>query len=126
MISKDRASIGSFGEHAAKAYLIKEGYLIVETNFRCRQGEIDIVAKDDGCLVFAEVKTRKNCRHGTPGEAVGALKQKKIVIAAQEYMMQNKIDCTVRFDVIELLYCNRANGYQITALNHIKDAFMGV
>lgn len=117
---------GKFGEDTAKNYLSKNGYAILETNYRCREGEIDIIARDGDCLVFVEVKTRKNADYGAPCEAVGLAKQRKIIMAAQNYMADNNIDCAVRLDVIEVFYQKRAGTYRTLRLNHIKNAFMEV
>ena len=98
---------GKIGENLACMYLQKNKYTIIDRNFRCRQGEIDIIACDEKKeLVFIEVKTRSNLKYGLPSESV--VKMKK-----------NKIENTpIRFDVIEVLLNN--SYYKI---NHIKDAF---
>ena len=67
--------IGKYGEEVAKRYLKLKGYNIVQSNFSCRQGEIDIIANDDKELVFIEVKTRSNLLYGYPVEAVNSTKQ---------------------------------------------------
>ncbi len=106
---------GKAGESYAALYLKKKHYKIVEQNFRCRYGEIDIIARDNGTLVFVEVKARKNTDFQRPAESVSAKKQKRIITAAKYYLMQNLIsDAVCRFDVIEV------TGEQI---NHITDAF---
>ena len=65
-----RSDFGRRGEEAACAYLLRHGYSIVERNYRCRRGEIDIIAAKDGGAVFVEVKTRRSLKFGTPGMAV--------------------------------------------------------
>lgn len=65
-----RGEFGRRGEDAACAYLLRHGYSIVERNYRCRRGEIDIIAAKDGGAVFVEVKTRRSLKFGTPGMAV--------------------------------------------------------
>lgn len=86
----------------------KKGYEILQRNFRIRGGEIDIVAQNDVALVFVEVKTRTSRAFGEAREAVGAVKQKRIVLAAQHYLMQygnmrnTGGNSFCRFDVIEI------------------------
>ena len=95
-------SIGDYGEQIAKAFLIKNGYSILETNFRGKSGEIDIIAKQRDFLVFVEVKTRKNDTYILAREAVTPAKQKKIRSTAREFVFNNKINYKfIRFDVIE-------------------------
>jgi len=117
-------TIGAFGENAAAEYLQKLGYTIAARNYYCREGEIDIAAYDGGELVFVEVKTRKNRVFGEPCEAVTAAKQKKLILAAQKYIIDNSIDSSVRFDVVEVLYTPRGDGYAVREINHIKHAFI--
>ena len=97
-------SLGRFGEETAECYLIKKGYHILERNFRCRLGEIDIIAADGPVLVFIEVKTRRNQKFGLPCEAINAEKIKHLKRTAAYYMMLSPDEqCDTRFDVIEIL-----------------------
>ena len=73
-----RGDFGRRGEDAACAYLLRHGYSIVERNYRCRRGEIDIIAAKDGGAVFVELKTRRSLKFGTPGMAVTYAKQQNI------------------------------------------------
>ena len=73
----ERHVLGKTGEEIATQYLIENGYKLVIRNFRCRQGEIDIIAKDKDEIVFIEVKTRKNANYGSPVDAVDKRKQKR-------------------------------------------------
>jgi len=102
---KDTARIdtGREGEKIATAFLKESGYHICETNFRCPLGEIDIIAREKGELVFIEVKTRKSRELGYPEQAVGAKKQKKISQLALWYLQKKKLaDINARFDVIAI------------------------
>lgn len=85
-------------------FLEKEGYRVLERNFRYRQGEIDIIALDGDFLVFLEVKYRKDDRMGTGAEAVGPAKQRRIVRCAQYYLMRHPEygSSLCRFDVISV------------------------
>lgn len=97
-------TIGRKGEDAAKRYLQDKGYLILDRNWTCRMGEIDIVAKRDDTLVFIEVKTRTNIERGLPEDAVGAKKRRKYECIAAMYLQDHDyVDIAVRFDVIGIL-----------------------
>lgn len=104
-IGLDTRQKGDFGERAAEKQMLKMGYVILERNFRGTHSEIDIIAEKDGVVVFTEVKLRKSARSGLPSEAVGSIKQRRIIHAAKEYAAQNGLDGRdLRFDVAELLY----------------------
>lgn len=93
------------GENKAVEYLDKKGYRIIRRNYRCRQGEIDIIAIDDNALCFIEVKTRSSLRHGLPCEAVSYGKLTHIRHVAGVYMSRYRHDvCDVRIEVVEVLY----------------------
>lgn len=97
-------TLGSWGEDAAEKYLKKKGYTILERNFRCKLGEIDIIALDGRSLVFIEVKTRRNQNYGLPCEAVTAVKLQHLKRTAAYYTAVHNADCwEPRLDVIEIL-----------------------
>lgn len=101
---ENKREIGTANERKAAAYLISKGYEILEYNFFCRTGEIDIVAKDGEYLVFVEVKYRENTRKGYPLEAISLSKQKSISKAAVYYMTAKGLTyMPVRFDVVGIL-----------------------
>lgn len=98
--------LGKFGEGFACNYLRQHGYQILCRNFRCRMGEIDIIAEKNAVLCFVEVKTRASTRFGKPSEAVTWTKQKKIYRCAEYYMQVRGIIQNMpvlSFDVIEIL-----------------------
>jgi putative endonuclease len=107
---------GLQGQKTAEEYLLSNGYLILERNYRIRSGEIDIIAqeKSSGYIVFAEVKYRGSVSFGFPCEAVGKTKQKKIINTAMHYIQKRQKSCDFRFDVIEVLG---------ESVNHIENAF---
>ncbi len=115
-------SIGDMGENAAEKYLKNKGYTVVGRNYRCCSGEIDIIAKYDKYIVFAEVKTRSINSLDRPGAWVDRKKQKKIITAAYMYLVENDTDLQPRFDVIEVVYDNITG--VIISVEHIEDAFM--
>lgn len=107
--------IGNLGEDAASEYLKKNGYIVIERNYRLRTGEIDIIATIDDFLVFVEVKFRENDLLARPGAAVGREKINKIVKTSLHYMQKhNDFERMVRYDVIEILKGE---------INHIIGAF---
>jgi putative endonuclease len=81
-----RGETGALGEKLACALLKKRGYRIVETNFRCREGEIDIVARQRKCLVFVEVRTKTSLEFGPPEESITAAKRRKMRVTARRYL----------------------------------------
>ena len=114
-----KITTGKEGEKIAAAYLKKNGYRIIEINFRCPIGEIDIVAKEKNDLVFVEVKTRKSIVLGYPEQAVGIRKQKKMSQLALWYMQKRKIaDTNARFDVVAITLISDNNEVRL-----IKNAF---
>ncbi|MFR5601617.1 MAG: YraN family protein [Lachnospiraceae bacterium] len=105
---------GSHYEQIAAACLIRQGYEILEQNYRGRHGEIDLIARESGYLVFIEVKYRKDGRFGDPAEAVDRKKQGRIRQAARCYLFQNGYgeEEPCRFDVVSIL------GEEITVLQN--------
>ena len=101
---QNKREVGANYEKIAGEYLILQGYEIIEYNFYSRIGEIDIVAKHNGYLVFVEVKYRENEEKGHPLEAISLKKQRSISKCAFYYMQKNKLhDVPVRFDVVAIL-----------------------
>lgn len=116
-----KQEIGKLGEDIACDYLKHKEYKIIERNFRCRQGEIDIIAIDieKEEIVFIEVKSRTSLEYGEPAEAVDRIKQKHIYQSARYYIYKNEIkNIAIRLDIIEV-YLYRNNN----KVNHIKQAF---
>lgn len=106
MVQKqNKRKLGARIEQLVSEYLTTHGFTILEMNYRCKQGEIDIIARDGAYHVFVEVKYRKNTQYGTPQEAVGLVKQKRISKAAQYYLYCHNLDefTPVRFDVAAVL-----------------------
>lgn len=108
--------IGKIGENLATKYLEKKNYIILERNYRCRQGEMDIIAKDNEEIIFIEVKTRTSINFGRPSEAVNYIKREHLQNIARYYLYIKKITkIPIRFDVIEIYL--RKQDYLV---NHIK------
>jgi putative endonuclease len=118
---KDRRKIvtGKTGEGIASGFLTQNGYQILDVNYRCPIGEIDIVARERDELVFVEVKTRKSSAMGYPEQAVGTAKQKKMSQLALWYLRDKKVgDAPVRFDVVAILLLPSGNDIRL-----IRNAF---
>lgn len=112
----NRRKEGAYYENLVAEYLKTQGYEILEKNYRCRIGEIDLIAKEGETLVFVEVKYRRDDKMGNPKEAVDQKKQKKISMTASYYLMREcgRMDIPCRFDVAAVL------GEQIEV---VKNAF---
>ena len=85
-----RKELGDIGEELARKFLKKKGYRIHETNFRCREGEIDIIAEHKDYLVFVEVRTKTTSSFGSPEESVTSAKKEKLIASALAYMSSHK------------------------------------
>ena len=112
--------LGRRGEMIAWNYLIKQGYKILEKNFRCPIGEIDVIAEKNKRIIFVEIKTRMDDGFGRPEEAVHEAKQKKLTQVAAYYLKQKRKSGTSSgFDVLAILW--RVSGEPQIRL--IEDAF---
>ncbi|GBD40123.1 MAG: UPF0102 protein [Deltaproteobacteria bacterium] len=99
----DRRAAGLKGEEIAAGFLKKEGYRILERNFRCKHGEIDLIAEKEGVICFIEVKARSTYRFGFPEEAITSYKRKRIWAVALFYLQKNKIKSRdLRFDIVSV------------------------
>ncbi len=97
----NRREIGALGEKLALDYLARQGYLIRESNYRCREGEVDIVAEKDDFLVFVEVRTRTSSSFGSPEESVTQRKLERLITLAQTYIQSHQdLPSSWRIDVV--------------------------
>jgi putative endonuclease len=118
-MTQERRQFGRDGERAAERFLRRRGYTIVERNYRCPLGEIDLVALDRGTVVFVEVKARRGAGFGAPADAVGSRKQRQVVRAAEHYLAARRLhDRDVRFDVVGV----RLEGSELVC-EVLQDAF---
>ena len=116
----DKQSSGNFGEDIAAAHLTQHGYAIIARNFRTRLGEIDLIAQNERCLVFVEVKLRKVGARVSGAESITPAKQRKLHLAAETYLQCNPVNLFCRFDVIVI---ETAPGGQVAAIQWIEHAF---
>lgn len=113
--------IGFYGEKVSIDFLRNEGYKILEKNFNCSSGEIDIIVFKNNILSFIEVKSRFTNSFGNPKESVTCYKQRRIINSAKYYLHRKKLyDYYIRFDVIEVIFNFDCSKYEIEFL---KDAF---
>lgn len=114
---------GMRAQKAAEEYLCKNGFSMIEANFRAPNAEIDLIMQDGDYIVFVEVKYRQSLEYGLPREAVGPHKQKQIKKAAMHFIVRNRLTSQdFRFDVVEVLggVGPDLNGMKV---NHIENAF---
>ena len=115
-------SKGAMGEILAARFLRGKGYGILSSNFRCRFGEIDIIASDKRYLVFVEVKTRREDSRYLPREAVTITKQRKLLQTAAMYMSRFPTELQPRFDVVEVVTA-ADDTMRVVEINHIIGAY---
>lgn len=113
---------GAWGEEQAAAYLRRKHYKILAAGYRCRFGEIDLIARDRKYLVFVEVKLRKSAKFAQALEYVDRRKQDRIRTTASVYLAQNPTELQPRFDVIEV-YAPEGTATLRPEINHLEDAF---
>lgn len=119
MVTKNNSQeFGNWAENYAAQILVKKGYSLLETNWRCGKYEVDIIAGYNNMLIFVEVKARTSDGFGEPELFVTKQKQRFIIKAAAEYIQQKNLDQEARFDVVALLKINN----NIT-VKHLEGAF---
>lgn len=109
---------GQKGEETAVKYLSGKGYSILETNYRFKKSEIDIIAKQENTLVFVEVKMRTSSKFGNPEDFVNEAKASKVIEGVENYMEEKQWSGPIRFDIISILHQGNE-----PELKHFKDAF---
>jgi putative endonuclease len=117
-----RKALGSRGEDLAVRYLKKRGFKVIERNYHCQWGEIDLIAREKNTLVFVEIKARSSSEYGLPQDAVDRFKQKKLIEVARAYMAERHLteDIPARFDVVAIHLTPAGPHIEL-----IRDAFQG-
>ncbi|HEY3009870.1 MAG TPA: YraN family protein [Micromonosporaceae bacterium] len=119
-MTKAGQAVGAYGERRAVEFLVGAGMVLLDRNWRCPDGEIDIVARDGDTLVFCEVKTRRGDAYGTPAEAVVATKARRLRRLAAQWMADHPVrPIEVRFDVVSV----RPQRRGAARVEHLKGAF---
>lgn len=115
----NRRRTGALGERIAADYLEKQGYRVRERNFRCQEGEIDIIAEKDDFLIFVEVRTRRSSSMGTPEESVTAFKVERLITVAQSYIQSHQdLPPSWRIDVVAVELKPKG---KISRIEHIEN-----
>ncbi|HYA93761.1 MAG TPA: YraN family protein [Thermodesulfobacteriota bacterium] len=116
---REKKDLGKKGEEKALRFLNKKGYRIIETNYVCKMGEMDLIAKEKDTLVFIEVKTRTSTMFGPPQLAVNSWKQRQLSKVALNFLKEKKLeDVKARFDVVAILLGQKGEEIEL-----IKNAF---
>ena len=112
--------VGRYGERLAGRHLLSRGLVLLDRNWRCPSGEIDVVAREGPVLVFVEVKTRRGAKFGTPAEAVGVQKARRLRRLAAQWLATHSAGerRQVRFDVVSVLL-----GRGTVGIEHLRGAF---
>lgn len=128
-VKTEKRELGDFGEKAAARFLKREGYKIVERNFECDEGEVDIICRDRTTLAFVEVKTRtvghESKFEGRPASAVTLEKQKKLVKCAALYGGLRGRGYKLRLDIVEVFVDGSGKRPRVEKINHLVGAFDG-
>ena len=115
-----RAQLGAKGEELARDFLRQQGYQILTSNYRCRHGEIDIVAQEGEDLVFVEVRSRRSTAFGIPEESLTRAKIRHLTASSQHYLQEHASQGVHwRIDLISIRF---GAGYQLESLNHLPHA----
>ena len=119
-MSTDRVKLGRLGEELAGRFLREQGYQILTTNYRCPQGEVDIVAKDGEEVVFVEVRTRRSQGFGTPQESLTRAKIRRLVATSQDYLQgYGGADTNWRIDLVSI---RLDQGNRLEDIDHLRHA----
>lgn len=97
-----RQNAGVAGEARALAHLRQHGLVLVEQNFLCKVGEIDLIMRERQSIVFVEVRTRADARHGSAADSVTPAKQRRLLLTAQRYLQRYRLPPACRFDVVAI------------------------
>ena len=117
-----RRETGNLGEKLAQDFLKKRGYHILETNYRCPRGEIDIIARDKGCLVFIEVRTKTNLSFGSPEESVTTTKKTRLIATARYYRQCHRnLPSSWRIDFVAVTMSQKGATPQIELIKSAVD-----
>jgi putative endonuclease len=119
-----RREVGILGERIARSFLEENGYDIVETNYRCPEGEIDLVVRQDDLLIFVEVRTRRGIGTGTPEESITPLKKQRLTAAAEHYGQHREgLPAARRIDVVAIRMKHDGRVSRIELIENAVDGF---
>jgi putative endonuclease len=119
-MTRQRQAVGAYGERLASRYLQAAGLVLLDSNWRCREGEVDLILRDGDDVVFCEVKTRRSDAYGTPAEAVAPAKVRRLRRIAACWLAERTVrPRQVRFDVVSVLPQTRG----ASVIEHVRGAF---
>lgn len=115
--------IGRACEQAVSADLQRRGAQVLAENYTCREGEIDMIAREGEYIVFVEVKARQSSRFAVPAAAVTPVKQRKLILAAKRFLAEWDIEAAVRFDVAEVYFRMDRESVEVMQITYLENAF---
>ncbi|UQU66256.1 YraN family protein [Couchioplanes caeruleus] len=119
-MTNERRAVGAYGERLAERHLLDQGLVVLERNWRCGDGEIDLILRDGQAIVFCEVKTRRGDTYGTPAEAISPTKVKRLRRLAARWLTERPVrPQEVRFDVVAVV----AQPKGPARVEHLRAAF---
>ena len=120
---EDRRALGREGEALAEAFLVGQGYQVLDRNHATRRGEVDLICREGEVTCFVEVRSRSDERHGSPLETIGLAKARRVVAAATDWAWRHgKLEAALRFDVVSVVWDGEGGQPRLTL---IRDAFDG-
>lgn len=123
-VNNARQRLGKLGEDLAARHLLREGYVIVTRNYRCAEGEMDIIARQGGRLAFVEVRTRRGSTYGTPKESITRSKQERLVRVASDYLSaHNLTDVDWGIDAVSVQFTPAG---ELACIELIRNAVLGL
>lgn len=116
-----RINVGRIGEQIARRHLEGKGYRIVDANYQCRWGEVDLIALDGPVWVFAEVRARRSAAYGSPEESVTPAKARRLTLTAQDFLRQRVVASSNLEWRIDLVAIHLGPGRRILSVNHLEN-----
>ncbi len=113
--------VGRIGERIALHHLGGKGYRIVDANYQCRWGEVDLIARDGSVWVFVEVRTRRSAAYGSPEESVTPAKARRLTLTAQDFLRQRAAACANLEWRIDLVAIRLGPNRQVLSINHLEN-----
>ena len=117
----ERIDVGRIGEQIARHHLEGKGYRIVDANYQCRWGEVDLIALDGPVWVFVEVRTRRSAAYGSPEESVTPAKARRLTLTAQDFLRRRVADSSNLEWRIDLVAIRLAPNRRVLSVNHLEN-----
>ena len=120
-----RQQVGNVGERLARSHLEAKGYRIIDSNYRCRWGEIDLIAREGSAWVFVEVRTRRSDAYGSPEESVTESKARRLMLTAQDYLSREAAASSEAQWRIDLIAIRLGRGRRVLDVRHLENIIEG-